>query len=213
MQVIDCRLLATSNRSASDNSRRRGVSLIELIVVIGMLSSIFSLTGVTFHLLFRTGKGVAQSFVTERSLSRLAVQFRDDVHQAETGVITGGSDGTRIELSLGDASGVRVRYVVTSEGLARLLVEQGNIVARDDFRLPECRISLSVGQEPDAALRTLTIERHGASLTQQQSTHRPYRELAIEAYLNRQPRSVNGPATTATETGSRPVDNSVEVQK
>ena len=66
--------------------KRSGVSLIELLASIAMLTTLLVLTGTTFHLLFRADKSVSQSFVTERSISRLAVQFRDDVHQSESGI-------------------------------------------------------------------------------------------------------------------------------
>ncbi|MEI8017920.1 MAG: prepilin-type N-terminal cleavage/methylation domain-containing protein, partial [Schlesneria sp.] len=117
---------------------RRGVSLIEMVVVISMLTVVIGLVGMTFHLLLRSEKLVTQSFVTERTISRLAIQFRDDVHQSETGVLTGGTENDKPTLTLGNTSGSQIRYLVTADGLVRLLETHDRVTARDDFRLPDC---------------------------------------------------------------------------
>jgi prepilin-type N-terminal cleavage/methylation domain-containing protein len=178
--------------------RRSGFTLIEMMVVISILTVMMSLVGMTFHLLLRTEKLVSQSFVTERAISRLAVQFRDDVHQAETGLLTSDANPGKYELALGDSRGIRVRYAATEKGLVRLSVDRDQVVSREDYRLPECQISISTGQGDEASLRTLIIERPGATIVQYEQRPRPLRSLRIEAHLHRQ---------ALTEVNSTPPDN------
>ena len=174
--------------------KRTGFSLIELVAVISMMATVLALTATTFHLLLRSEKSVSQSFVTERAVSRLAVLFRDDVHQSESGVVTAKTDSTRCELALGDANGVRVRYVETKEGLARLIFDGDTMVARDDFRLTDCHVRITAGDDPGSFVRSLVIERPGAAIIKSAKAVAPLRKLEIQAYLNRLvPRSSDEP--------------------
>ena len=126
--------------SAGECVSRRGYTLVEMVVVISMLTMIISLAGMTFHLLLRTDKAVLQASVTERTISRLAILFREDVHRAETGVIDTQEEQTPQRLSLEVPGRDPVRYVVTEAGIVRLTLEHGAVIARDDFVLPECEV-------------------------------------------------------------------------
>ncbi len=150
-----------------------------------MLSVVLSLTGMTFYLLMRSERLVTQSFVTERTISRLAVLFRDDVHQSETGTVIEPTEALPNELALETASGIRVRYRVTKQGVARLLLEQDEIVSRDDFRLPECNVQIAAEDQSALGLRILEIKRPTTTVTKNSHAPRPLRTLAIQAYLNR----------------------------
>jgi hypothetical protein len=90
------------------------------------------------------------------------------------------------ELLLEDDQGTRLRYQVTKEGVVRFLVDGGKTMARDDFRLPDCHISLTAGDESDSMFRTLTIERPMATITRNSRAPKPLRSLKIQAQLNRQ---------------------------
>ena len=167
---------------------RRGVSLIEMVVVISMMTVVIGLVGMTFHLLLRSERAVSQSFLTERTISRLAIQFRDDVHQSNTGVLTGGSESKNPVLTLENPSGIQIRYVVTGDGVVRLVVTGDRVTARDDFRLPDCRSFISAGPDEESSLRRLVIERPGAVLVKKQLEAVPLRAMNIDAYLERKER-------------------------
>ncbi len=173
---------------------RRGVSLIELLIVISIMGTVFILSGVTFHLLLRSEKVVAQSFVTERSISRLAVQFREDVHRSKSGTVVASTTGTAFEMILADANRFCARYVITKDGLARLLVEQDLVTAREDFRLPDCRVEFGSGTEADPFVKTLVIARPSAAPSRNSEVPRPFRPLEIQAHLNRFSRAIDGDA-------------------
>jgi len=214
-------------RSATRKSvSRRGYTLVEIVVVISMLTMIISLAGMTFHLLLRADKSVLQAFVTERTISRLAILFREDVHRADAGVIEAEAEQTPQRLSLESPGRDPVRYAVTEEGIVRLTLEHGSVVARDDFVLPECEVFLTAGDADAVALRTLVIERPAASLVGKRQDQAPRRQLKIEAYLHRpyqgqtaQPTQPSDPAESlesaenATEAGPTTESSKEEEQE
>src|SRR4051812_8812620 len=86
-----------------------GVTLAELMVVLAILAALMSFAAVIFHLLFRAENEVTGSFVLERTISRLAVQFRDDVHRADVGTVMPTGSNTRSELRLSGQNDFNVR--------------------------------------------------------------------------------------------------------
>jgi hypothetical protein len=198
----------TIRRVPVDIHNRRGVSLIEMVVVISMMTIVFGLVGMTFHLLLRSEKIVSQSFMTDRTISRLAIHFRDDVHQSETGVITSESESDQPELSLENASGIQIRYAVTTDGIVRQLITDDRVTARDDFRLPDCHISLTEGSDPESLLRRLVIERPGSILVKKHQESVPLRAMKIDAHLKRKARLAR--VTTGVENNSTTEPSSLE---
>lgn len=167
--------------------QRDGFTLVEMMVVIAALAVMLTLAGMTFHLLLRTERHVSQSFVTERSISQLAVLFRDDCHQSEVGPITNSNENDQQELGLQRYDGSRVRYVANSKGLVRQVMDHDQVVAREDFLLPECQVSITAGSGGDSSrLRILNIKRPGAVIVRNERSSIPLRSLPIEAYLRRQ---------------------------
>ena len=149
-----------------------------------MFSTILVLAGTTFQLLFRADKSVAQSFVTERSISRLAIQFRDDVHRSESGTMNVDSTTKKNDLILSDGRQFHLRYTVTKEGLARLIVDGDTITAREDYRLHDCQVRFEAVHGTDSQLLTLIIDRPGTVLLKNAPSKSPTRALSIQAFLN-----------------------------
>ena len=202
-------MVATIRRVQVGAHIRRGVSLIEMVVVISMLTVVIGLVGMTFHLFLRSEKLVTQSFVTERTISRLAIQFRDDVHQSEIGALSSGSESDKPVLTLANSSGTQIRYQVIADGLARVLVSNDQVTARDDFRMPDCHISLFAGSDDESTLRRLVIERPGAVLVKQHQEAVPLRALKIDAHLKRKDRLAS--ATTNIQNKSTTETSSSEI--
>jgi prepilin-type N-terminal cleavage/methylation domain-containing protein len=165
---------------------RRGVSLIEMVVVISMLTVMISLAGMTFHLLLQSEKQVTQSFVTERVVSQLAVQFRDDAHQSTSAAVTTDPDSATSKMEFGRSSGTWCRYLSTAEGVTRLLLKDESVVSREDYRLPDCLISFAAGEGTGTSIRTLLIDRPGIRLVKKERMPSPRRLLRIDAHLGLQ---------------------------
>ena len=180
--------ISFSNCRSKRHRCRNAFTLIEMIVIITMLTSLIALTGTTFSLLMRSEKLVTQSLITERITARLAEHFRNDVHESKIGTLVESTTTTGQELLLGDDGGTRIRYLITKEGIARFTVHQGKIVARDDFRLPDCHSTFAKGPESDSLLRSLTIKRSGPIMTRHAHAPKTLRALEIEAFLDRRSR-------------------------
>lgn len=184
-----------------ERASRTGFTLVELMVVISILGVILILAGMTFHLLLRTEKLVSQSFITERTLSRLAIQFRDDCHLSEQGEFVSSADGGRRELRLIQPGGTVVKYVIGDRSLVRILVERDEVVSREDYLLPECEVSIpSTSDGVGSRLRALSIRRPGAGLVRKEHSPVVLREMRIEAHLR--PVAVQGTPRDAEQTSA-----------
>ena len=194
-------------------THRRGFTLIELIVVIVMLTTMLTLAGTTFYLLLRSEKGVAQSFVTERTISKLAIQFRDDVHQAAISESSVDEAAMMQTLTLKHDRGNIIVYQVTPKGLSRIHFEQDVNMGREDFLLPECEILFETDKAGLGSLRSLVIQRPGAIVIKNQQLPQPLRSLRIEAHFNRlgSLREQSVPAKDAVPT-TKPADTEEDLK-
>lgn len=107
---------------------RRGISLVEMIVVIGGLTIILSLCGSLLHTLLRLDRSGRESVNDSTTLARLARQFRRDVrssHAAKRG------DSGSIEFNRSD--GPPVSYRVDGPHLVREERDGKNIVRREAY--------------------------------------------------------------------------------
>lgn len=177
--------MSRPKRGRHDNDRR-GLTVLEMLVSLSSLFILMTLTGMTFHLLLRTERMVSQSFVTERAISKLATDFRNDVHRATSATTPTSDEQADQELDLDLGNGTHVRYQSGQNLMTRLLVKGDTVAAREDFRLPDCQTSfLADASTPN--LRRLRIERPGSSITRDSQAPRPLQPLVIEANLNRWP--------------------------
>ena len=177
-------------------SQRRGFSLVELMVVIAVITTLFSMVGVVFHRLFLSEQVAMRAALTERTVSRLADQFRRDVHAANA-AIPEVDDRTTQTLKL-----MHVEMGLVKEFPAIVYSAREGVVVREQFdaegkplnrevyRLPECRVSFpnqsdAVTPEFDGVMLSLVIERQGSTITPQPQATRPRRSLVIEALIAR----------------------------
>lgn len=173
--------------------RRRGASLIELMVVISMLTVVLGMVGVLFHRLFQAELIAAKTTVTEVTTMRLADQFRRDIHEAST-VKRSGETAATLELNGRDDT-MTVLYTAALNKVQREVKQQQTVVARETYRLPGCRVTFP---EPEAAtatngdgpsqrpaLVTLYLERPHATVSASIQAKLPLRGIVIDAELGR----------------------------
>ncbi len=183
--------------------KRQGFTLIELLIVMSMFATATMLTGMTFFLLMKSEKLVSQSFVTERTIARLAERFREDVHRSQKADlnVVDETSGSPNQLTLVDSEGRQIRYRSTKGGIARLTLNDETIFARDDFQLPDCHSSLARGTESDPLLCRLIIQRPGVTITRNAQAPHPLRSLDIRAHLNRRQFSASAPGGQPEKNG------------
>ena len=68
--------------------RRRGYSLIEMLAVMTMTSAILALATMSIGLIMRSERTGRDSLVATQTAQRIARQFRNDVHAAQTATVT-----------------------------------------------------------------------------------------------------------------------------
>jgi hypothetical protein len=142
--------------------KRRGVSLMELIIVMSAASTIITTSAVILHKMMRVQEQTRYFFENERAVERLARQFRRDVHDANDVEIDANSseidaqdgDGSLIALiSYDDHS---IAYIRTVAGIVRTVHPSEGVPARETFALaPFAR--LTIDEQPTPRSLTLTI--------------------------------------------------------
>ncbi len=199
-------------QQAAKRKARRGASLIELMVVISIISILFGMVGVVFHRLFLSEQVAMRAALAERTVSRLADQFRRDVHASTTAMRTDNGDGLAASLTLTSSTdaaaepnaAAKVIYSFHDGEVLRELIADGKTTGREVYRLPECRLRLPAAtNEGRVEMVGLVIERRGSTITPQPQATRPWRSLVIEAALGRDGRLrqalVSKPPETAKE--------------
>jgi prepilin-type N-terminal cleavage/methylation domain-containing protein len=109
---------------------RRGVSLIELMVVISVLAVLLGLCAVTIQLLLRIGSDAQARRSASAALGRLAERFREDVHACDD-VQLRTSAGLRLRLN----PSVMIDYEVHAGRIARVESTDGQASRRESYVL------------------------------------------------------------------------------
>ncbi|AMV39811.1 hypothetical protein [Planctomyces sp. SH-PL62] len=122
------RASASHRASAS----RRGVTLVELAVLLAAVAVMLGLGVMVLGLTMRLEADGRAAFERSETLGRLARRFRSDVHDARGLALDG-----RV-LRLEPHTGRGVEYRVDERGdLARVVVEEGKDAAREPYRIPQ----------------------------------------------------------------------------
>ena len=111
---------------------RRGVSLVELVMMLSATTVILSLGSVLIHRTLRTGSQSRAQLAVERTSLRLADQFRRDAHQALELSELPESAFVRFK-SRGDE---QILYRRESSGVVRLAIAGEKTTSRESFDLP-----------------------------------------------------------------------------
>lgn len=132
--------------------RRRGASLMELMVVISLLTVVMMFVARMLYGLSQVEQSAMRDALLERRLADLAVQFREDVHRADA--VTLAEQGARLE-----CRGPRtppVNYSIGRDGIERVERSSGpNVPRRDLYRLPGCRAEFRTSEHVAAELHVL----------------------------------------------------------
>lgn len=109
--------------------RRRGVFLIEVMVVIVASVLVLGAAAALMSLLLRLGREQRAAMVIAAALDDLALDVRDDVRAAESAEV--GDEGRRIELARPD--GHRVTYRIEGPTIVREQAEGDRIARRESY--------------------------------------------------------------------------------
>jgi hypothetical protein len=113
---------------------RRGVSLVEILIVMSAITVVISLSGKIMHQMMHAHSRAQRMMQGERTALRLSAQLRRDVHRAEEVQIAGEVPQQTITLrgpELGE-----VQYRAEGETVLRSGGKPGAMAARESFVFP-----------------------------------------------------------------------------
>ncbi len=143
---------------------RRGASLIEVVIVVGVLTLVLTINAVTLHSLLRVGRAERDGQTAARAWTRLALAFRSDAHQAlslETAA------APRQRLSFDSGARRRVSYEVKQSGglvITRTARRGDDVIGRETYTLGKSGAGIfEIAEIGDARLARLTLSLSAAS--------------------------------------------------
>lgn len=146
--------------------RRRGMTIIETVVLMAGVATMLGICAVLLQLLMKLDADSRVRFAGAAAAARLAEQFRHDVHAAEKARIEpakGASAPAVLRLDLGAKHAVAYRV----EGLGavqRLESRAGSNERRERYEIPHRgAVELAVRDEKGRSFATLTIDREAAA--------------------------------------------------
>src|SRR5438045_3775634 len=122
---------------------RRGVSLVELLVVMSLSSVLLTTSAVVLHRMMLSHGKTRNVLAASRSALRLSDQFRSDVHRA-TGVTTENLDAPVVARLQLDGSNV-VEYSYADGVVRRTRITDDKVTSREEYIFP-ANSQLAVGQ-------------------------------------------------------------------
>jgi prepilin-type N-terminal cleavage/methylation domain-containing protein len=143
--------------------RRRGFTLVEMLVVMTVGSVMFGIGVGVLHLLFQIERAGRDRVQQTRVLARLAEQFRADVNAAERPISAQGNRPSQWQFAMtGDRL---VTYRALPGRLDRDEQVAGKLVRQESYALPTgCSATISVEREAKPPVASLIIARESTPL-------------------------------------------------
>ncbi len=157
---------------------RRGVTLIETLVVISTLSVIATVSVTTIVLMLRAEGSGLKSLNSGTSFSRLANQFRDDIHAARSVELAQDPTGPQASLVVHLPTGQNVSYTSGPGNVSRLAENTNGNVAREDFALLDGNVIFEISQTQSTATLIYQLENATPLASTVESPRRPFHVLA-----------------------------------
>ena len=115
--------------------KRRGFSLLELMVVVALLGVVMAIGGQVLTALFRLQRQSLADIDQRRTLSALALRLREDAHAASESRLV---DATKLQLVGG--GGQVIEYAIEGSQIDCRVLQGDQIVRRESFRLPRTSV-------------------------------------------------------------------------
>lgn len=154
---------------------RRGVSLIELMIIMSAASAVLSTSAVILHRTMRAQEQTRYVFENERAAQRLARQFRHDVHgtvgnslgelqpidlQASPEAPNNAEPFLTLRIAGADGEDdATIEYRRTATGVLRMLTREGQPTAREEYPVASiARVQLREEASPRRLVLTITAD-------------------------------------------------------
>lgn len=168
---------------------RRGVSLIELMVLMSATTMILSMSAMLLHRVMRVQVESRAFADAERNAARLSRQFRQDVHQTASAALDASKLNEGVFLKLQLPASESIEYSRASGNILRAVSHGGKVASREEFPFPSaCKMVVREEKPPDRIILVITSPALDPASSQDEQL-RSYRTapvaLQVEAMLNR----------------------------
>ena len=158
---------------------RRGYTLIELAVVIALMGTLLSLTGLMLHSLLAVDVATRDHMRISSGISNLELALRQDARTSTTATIN-----LPNELTLTLSDGSQVIYTTSRARVTRQHFGTDSVVQhRDEHRLPGCELAWRPLAELPPGVVELLVDRPAIKVSGTSRTVEPKRPLEIRASL------------------------------
>lgn len=134
--------------------RRRGFSLVEMLVVIVSMSVLLGVAVTTLTLLMRAGQTATSAVTSSLAVSRLAHDFRREVRAASAAEVEPGENGQPARLRLSVAPDRRVIYWREKTSILRREMSGDEVLRAEKYSVDASEVSFTV---PESGQVTLAI--------------------------------------------------------
>ncbi len=191
-------MIVRKNHRTSGAGRRRGISIIEVMVMMTAVAVMLGMCVIILQLAMKLETDGRGRFERATTLSRLARQFRADVHEARKAEILSPDPKQAPVLRIEAGSGRSVDYQVKREGeVARAETANGNFVSRESFQIPQTgAVRMELREIDGRRFAVLVVD----TLTRKNRTD-PVRSLEILGLVGKDVRSL---ASATKAEGGKP---------
>jgi hypothetical protein len=173
---------------APAGSRRRGNTLIEVLIVVTGVAAMLGMCAIMIQLLFHLTSDAQARTSAVTTLGRLARQMRQDVHACESAQISEKPPGKPTGLKLTPAPKHVVAYERETAGVTRIESQDGKIIRRESYALPgAASAGFELRQEGPNRVVVLVVSRSGAP-----SQIDPPRPMEVVALLGKDRKAPRG---------------------
>jgi len=164
----------------------KGTSLIEMLLVMSLMSVIFTVGITTLAFLMRVEmKGTARIQDT-LNLQKLSHQFREDVGVAQNAVILPQGNSTSSKLKLESENGTSIIYSGSNEGNSILWEKKHSdkTIARNEFRVPQDVLQFEIEKINQRLLVSMLFRLLPEETHENQTVTKPSKSFKVVSLLN-----------------------------
>ena len=129
----------------------RGITLLELLVVIALVGVIMSAVATCLHSMYRANRRTRESMAGRSALVRLSQRFRADAHSAVDVVVKDQATAEPPSIVFSRPAGETIEYRFEQPDVQRIVRKYVKDAHRDAFRLPrrtQVEWQTAAGDEP-----------------------------------------------------------------
>ena len=175
----------------------RGVSLIEMLVVISLMSVIFTVSITTLGSLMRVEMKGTTRIQETLSFQKLSHQFRADARMARKAVIIAEKDNHSSQLIFEIKPDVSIIYSKDKikNSILRLKQQSDKTIASDEFRIPVELVQFQIEQANQRELVSMLLQFFPEEMHENQTVRKTQKIFKVESLLS-QRYSLHNPIDT-----------------